>query len=246
MEEFSLLKMWMQICDEDHECVSARKFQTTHGLLPTRVIDVGKSDGEPMRLVRTDPDSRGKYLALSHKWGNLTDDEKFCASKSKERGQQYVHALMQRIPFQQLPKSFQDAVRVTRALGIQYLWVDSLCIVQDDTRDWELESKKMEDVFSNAYCTIAASSAESSLVGFLNPRQPPRDTICLPRSSEPLYLAEHIDNFSSDVEKSALSSRGWVFQERALSRRTIYFTNTQVYWECGRGVLCETLARLYK
>lgn len=200
---------------------------------------MGTGDGERMRLIQTDPGSRGRYLALSHRWGDLSDDEKFCAFKANFNG------LKQAIPIEKLPKSFQDAVRVTRALDIRYLWIDSLCIIQDDPLDWDAESKKMEDVFSNAFCTVAASSAKSSVIGFLG-RRPPRDAINVLTPSGPLYLAEFIDDFSSDVEESVLNSRGWVFQERALSKRSIYFTDTQIYWECGRGVFCETLARLHK
>lgn len=82
-------------------------------------------------------------------------------------------------------------------------------------------------------------------MGFCDEAQPgSRDAIMLSTpAGAPLYLAEDVDNFRADVENSILSSRGWVLQERALSRRTIYFTSTQVYWECGNGVICETLAQ---
>lgn len=61
-----------------------------------------------------------------------------------------------------------------------------------------------------------------------------------------MYLCRNLDNFRDDVEGSVFASRGWVFQERALSRRTIHFTSTQLYWECGKGVHCETLGKLHK
>lgn len=200
---------------------------------------MGDGGANPTRLVETAQGSSGKYLALSHRWGDLSEEQKFCTYDRN------IERLKEVIPVNKLPKSFQDAVRVTRALHIRYLWIDSLCIIQDNTEDWDSESKKMEDVFSNAYCTIAASSAKSSLVGFLGPRRP-RDTVGIQTPSGPLYLAGFIDDFRAHVEESVLSSRGWVLQERALSRRTIYFTNTQIYWECGRGVFCETLAWLRK
>lgn len=210
--------------------------------LPTRIIDVGGHDAEPIRLIETsqEPAATRRYIALSHRWGDLRRDQRFCT---------YADNLVrrkERIEYDELPANFQDAVRVTRALGVRYLWIDSLCIIQEDPKDWAVESGRMEDVFSHAYCTIAASSAQSSLVGFLGDRRP-RDAIRLLTSGEvPLYLAEDIDDFRTDVENSVLSSRGWVLQERALSRRTIYFTSTQVYWECGNGVVCETLAQMRK
>ena len=104
----------------------------------------------------------------------------------------------------------------------------------------------MEQVFSAAHCTIGASAAKSSLQGFLTDRVP-RSVVKVPNDmSVALYACVDIDNFHSDVELSPLNSRGWVLQERALSRRTIFFTSTQVYWECGAGIHCETLAVLKK
>lgn len=210
--------------------------------LPTRLIDVGRGEAEAIRLVETrqEPAGTDGYIALSHCWGALSKAQRFCTTRDNI-AQRKAH-----IAYDELPKSFKDAVCVTRALGVRYLWIDSLCIVQGDPDDWATEASRMEDVFSQAYCTIAASSAASSLNGFLGHRQP-RDAIKIPTSvGVPLYLAEHVDDFRTDVENSVLSSRGWVFQERALSKRTIYFTSTQVYWECGNGVVCETLAQLQK
>lgn len=241
-EQFILLNSLVHHCDEKHECMAVQGPTESSSELPTRIIDVGRYDAEPIRLVETsqEPAATGRYIALSHRWGDLRREQRFCT---------YADNLTQRkerIEFDELPASFQDAVRVTRALGVRYLWIDSLCIIQEDPKDWAAESGKMEDVFSHAYCTIAASSAQSSLVGFLGDRRP-RDAFRLLTPGEvPLYLAEDIDDFRTDVENSVLSSRGWVLQERALSRRTIYFTSTQVYWECGNGVVCETLAQMRK
>ncbi|OTA01492.1 hypothetical protein A9Z42_0018400 [Trichoderma parareesei] len=204
--------------------------------MPTRVIKVGL---RRLRLVETSNGTSGKYVALSHCWGRLTKEQKFCTYQSN------MEALKKDIPYKSLPKSFQDAVRVTRALRVPYLWIDSICIIQEDEGDWKSEASKMEQVFSSAYCTIAASSATSSLDGFLGERKP-RACVSIRTSRGPLYLAEAIDDFHEHVEKSVLSTRGWVLQERALSRRTIYFTSTQVYWECGEGIFCETLATLQK
>lgn len=105
----------------------------------------------------------------------------------------------------------------------------------------------METVFSSAYCVIAASRATGTSSGFLGERpsrkfvkfeaKPPENTF---------YVCEAIDDFQSDVIDGHLNKRGWVLQERALARRTIYFTEHQTYWECGEGVRCETLTRMKK
>lgn len=239
-EQFTLLRSLIRRCDETHDCMTAQNHSESLAELPTRLIDVGTDDSEPIRLIQTSQESaaKGPYIALSHCWGVLSREQRLCTYKDNI-AQRQAH-----IAYDAMPQNFRDAVRVTRALGIRYLWIDSLCIVQDDPDDWSAEAGRMENVFSHAYCTIAASSASSSLVGFLGHRRR-RESIKLSTpKGEPFYLAEDVDDFRADVENSILSSRGWVLQERALSRRTIYFTSTQVYWECGNGIVCETLAQL--
>jgi hypothetical protein len=104
----------------------------------------------------------------------------------------------------------------------------------------------MEKVYSMAYCTLAATSAQDSNIGFLRRRPQRRHHLINRTAHAPFYVCEPIDKFSRDVEKGILNSRGWVFQERCLSRRIIHFTDTQTYWECGVGVRCETLALMYR
>ena len=154
---------------------------------------------------------------------------------------------MNGIPFSELPRTFQDAVHITRRLGIQYLWIDSLCIIQGDAEDWDRESKQMEQVYSSAYATISASCASGNDDGFLKPRisrECVMKTDVLAGST--VYLCRAIDDFDNDVEKADINKRGWILQERALSRRTMYFTENQTYWECGEGVRCETLNKMIK
>jgi len=182
----------------------------------------------------------GKFVALSHQWGSFTQHRKFCTYKKN------FEALQRGIRVTELPKTFYDAVVVTRNLGVQYLWIDSLCIIQDDAEDWEKESTLMEQVYSSAYVTIAASCASGTDDGFLKKRPERQYVTITTTAGTPYYLCEAIDDFSTDVDHGELNSRGWVLQERALSRRTIYFTEKQSYWECGGGVRCETLTKMNK
>ncbi|KAI3393859.1 hypothetical protein diail_3534 [Diaporthe ilicicola] len=234
-EEFALLNMLVRNCDEGHDCMAVQDESETAAKLPTRVIDVGRNETEPIRLVETnhEPVITDRYIVLGHHWDRLNREQRTHTDTIAQR--------KERISYDELPATFQDALRVTRALGVRYLWIDALCIIQDDPSDWATEAVRMEGVFTHAYCLIVA---ESSLVGFLGVRRP-RDVITLPAvEGPPLYLAEYIDDFRADVENSVLNSNGWVLQERALCRRTIYFTSKQIYWECGKGVICETLAQL--
>ncbi|ORY60792.1 uncharacterized protein BCR38DRAFT_411908 [Pseudomassariella vexata] len=238
-EQFALLREWLRNCDESHACIP-RQTGANARSMPKRLIDVGSSSEKRLRLVEMDRNSVEKYMALSHCWGKLTDEEKFCTTEEN------IEALKISIDYGKLTRTFRDAVDATRELNVPYLWIDSICVVQDDAKDWEVELGKMENVFSSAYCTLAASSAESSLVGFPSSRTP-RTYVAVrssTRANGTTYFAKCIDNFHQDVEAAVLNTRGWVFQERALSRRTIHFTSNQIYWECGKGVHCETLAKL--
>jgi hypothetical protein len=215
-----------------------------------RLYDTKEGVGDPdnsdsLRLYDTKQGKQRRYIALSHCWGNLDESQKFCTYGCN------IAALRERIAFKDLPRTFQDAVTVTRKLGVEFLWIDSICIIQshkdcpkkcDSGSDWDRESRKMETVFSSAYCTIAASSAQNSTEGFLNRRQ------CVKvqdASGTPLYIC-NTDDFHRDVEEGVLSKRGWVLQERALSCRTIHFTEKQTYWECSRGVHYESLIKMHK
>jgi hypothetical protein len=239
----ALLKKWLAICDRDHHCTS-RNDSGPPPSCPTRLIDVSNGKNGPgLRLVEDYDRVNAKYCALSHCWGKLTEQQKFCTYQANHE------MLKSSIDLQRMPQTFRDAVTITRALGVQYLWIDSLCIIQDDPLDWEAESERMEDVFSSAYVTIAATSSRSSLEGFLRSRSGRGSEDCVEiRSARRggVFICTAIDDFHRDVELGPLNQRGWVLQERVLSRRSIHFTSNQIYWECGQGVHCETLARLRK
>lgn len=206
------------------------------------MIDVG-DNGYPVkiRLVTDTRKITDRYVVLSHRWGE--EGRKPHSFKTLTSNLQSFEG---RIDFSELPQTFQDAVIVTRELGVRLLWIDSLCIIQDSERDWVAESAKMDKVFNSAYCTIAASRAGSTTEGFLGMREE-RTTVEITKpGSVSFYVSEMIDNFRGDIEEGKLNQRGWVLQERALSRRTIYFSERQIYWECRVGVRCETLGRIFK
>jgi hypothetical protein len=214
--------------------------------MPTRVIDVG--DGYTARLVSTVEENMSEgvqYIALSHCWGLPKEQtDKWCTTTGNEKDRR-----TQGFPVKELPQTFQDAISVTRELGQQYLWIDSLCIIQGEGGDWAAEATKMEAVFKNAYCTIAATSAKDSTEGFLNrSEEKGSQYVIVPKSSRgKVYVCTSIDeDFDSDVMKGVLNKRAWVLQERALSRRTIHFTEGQTYFECGGGIRSETLTHMKK
>ncbi|KAK0651145.1 hypothetical protein B0T16DRAFT_386632 [Cercophora newfieldiana] len=230
----NVISRWLADCDKNHGC-----FPHDIGFLPTRLIDVGTERSAAVRLVCDTASLEGdtQYIALSHRWGR----EKTLKTRRKN-----VEGLKEWIiNLELLPRTFRHAVQVTRSLGMSYLWIDSLCIIQDDAEDWDQESQRMEEVFSSAYCTIAATCASGTNDGFLKERSQ-RQVVAMKdaRSGVPFYVCEAINDFGGDVDESELNSRGWVLQERALARRTVHFTKNQTYWECGKGVRCETLTKM--
>jgi hypothetical protein len=238
---FQLLQEWLRACDGEHDDCGAPGGPPP---LPTRVLNVGDGrDPTYLRLYHPSRGEKGDYLALSHCWGKPTKEQKDSFTTTIKN----VDKRCQGISLVDLPRTFQDAVRVTRELGKRYLWIDSLCILQGQDGDWEKESKLMGSVFGNAYCTIAATSGVDSDAGFLGPRKSARNYVPVTSSSHgQVYVCEAIDDFHHDVEKGVLNQRAWVLQERALSRRTIHFTTRQTYFECGAGIHCETLTHMSK
>ncbi|MCJ1256425.1 hypothetical protein MMC24_004246 [Lignoscripta atroalba] len=202
--------------------------------MPTRVLDVGSPDGaQPARLLVT----QGRhdcYLALSHRWG---PHDFVTTTKS------VLESYKQSIDLTTLPKTYQDAAVVVRKLGFRFIWIDSLCIVQDDEDDWNREAKTMGLVYQNAHFTIAASHALSDHEGFLFPREIEPFVVRLPCESENpdlgnmYFRTNNVPAFGQGL--APLNQRGWVLQEYTLSRRIICFTRDQVYWHCHQYLLGE-------
>lgn len=233
----ALLKKWVAQCNEHPNCVTAPPS------LPARVIDVGdENNGYSMKLRETNNET-GRYTCLSHCWGLVTQ---FTTTKVSLATHQTE------ISYHHLPQSFRDAITVTRLLGIRYIWIDSICICQDDGEDWERESAKMTSIYMNSYITIAASGAKDSTVGCFIPRQPPK-YIGIPYKSTKQDISGELQAFLLPMRKEALpdlyidmsdhieepdhplATRAWAVQERVLPHRTLHYGKHQMYFECNEG-----------
>jgi hypothetical protein len=242
-----LLRAWLSWCDENHKC-NKDQLKGDNTPLPTRLLYVGAIDDPSYdsNFLRLDLGSKiqagRKYIALSHRWGDLSDaeKEKFCTSRAN------IDHRLEGFSLRDLRKTFQDAVEATRQLRIPYLWIDSLCIIQygDEGEDWRLESQHMETVFSAAYCTIAATSATNWNTGFLGRAWTTESLHVKSAAGQRVYVSTDIDDYDKDVRDAKLNKRAWVMQESVLARRMIHFTANQIYFECGKGVYCENLVML--
>jgi len=137
----------LDFCSKWHE--SCRPVASQ--ILPKRVLYIGQAGVQTIKLMETDGDVEASYVALSHCWGPPNAVPK----TTRQNFQSHI----QGIQISDLPPTFRDAITITRGLGIQYLWIDSLCIIQGDRLDWEIESSKMADVYSKCALCIAADGS---------------------------------------------------------------------------------------
>ncbi len=238
-----MIRGWLQDCLSDHEsCVLHADSQPISGFyedavpFPTRVVAVG-SDTEPIRLVETSG-WRGTYACLSHCWGGKQIITTTIATKAER---------MTNIAFSTLSKTFQDAIIIARKLQTPYIWIDSLCIIQDDHSDWKREAPLMGVIYRNATYTIAASGSKDGSGGCLLTRSAPGlppVTISYTSSRHAnspcaMTLALAAGDVGSNIEKGPLNQRAWTLQERLLSRRIIHFGEKQIYFECQRHIVGE-------
>ncbi|KAI1338506.1 heterokaryon incompatibility protein-domain-containing protein [Xylariaceae sp. FL0016] len=160
-----------------------------------------------------------------------------------------------------LPKTFRDAIAIVRFLGFRYIWIDSLCILQDRKEDWEAESKKMGEIYRNAQLTIVAAAATSGDSGCFEQIKPSSELpchigtvrtnqTCKKHVKHDFNLFAHArgngdrdSDFAGFRPLSNLDSRGWVLQEEVLSGRSLIFTQKGVFWECVEMSASESYPR---
>ncbi|MCJ1377546.1 hypothetical protein MMC17_000641 [Xylographa soralifera] len=233
---FKVLKIWLEECLQDHPMCA----RATHLRKPARLLDVkaSKDKGKTVKLISTaeaiTEGERLRYTALSYCWG---PEPHFRTTKATFQERQNG------IEIDDLPIVLADAVHITRTMNLQYVWIDALCIIQDDFSDWETEAVKMGEIYAAAEFTISALSSANNRQGLLQPRK--RDcfsvgTVRLPDSpngpKETRLFFRH-DPIEPDVEiyRGPLSSRSWTLQERLLSPAIVHYGRDQIIWECNHG-----------
>jgi len=197
-------------------------------------LDVGRIEDACIRLVETKENVKDPYIALSYCWGRSTTVRTVQANMDR---------MMTGIETTELPKTLQDAVFLTRTLGIRYLWIDALCIIQDLPSDWKREAAKMASVYEGAFLTIAASSAAAADQGFLTER-PVWNSIPFAwtgEGSQPRTIQARVEPYSGlhNGLDDPWSLRGWTFQEQVLANRLISFSTHELQWMCKTTATCE-------
>lgn len=201
-----------------------------------------KTDGNltsPVRIVSLNALGQS-YACLSHSWGSRGPQLQLRVSNMEH--------LKRRIVWEDLPKSFQDAIVCCRRLGLDHLWIDSLCIVQDDIDDWKREATKMSDIYSNCYLCIAATHNLNDSVGLFSIRHTSHLLTMIDQNGDPRMVCVRKSRLSdinmgkammSPNSEQPLLTRGWVLQERLLAPRVLYFCKNDIVYDCHESFVGE-------
>ncbi|KAF2750957.1 HET-domain-containing protein [Sporormia fimetaria CBS 119925] len=236
-EALATVKTWISDCKDTHSDSFCHFSEIPQ--LPKRVVDVGL-DQSSVRLVETNG-LRSQYLCLSHCWGptqiitSLTEN---------------LEAHKRQISWEQLSKTFQEAITLTRRLGFHYIWIDSLCIIQNSATDWEIESAKMADIYSLSHLTIAATRSPNGAGGLFTSTPDVAVQGKTPAGDDYRFFFRQriVHQLDAEMETAGfigtekhfpLLSRAWVYQERMLSPRVLHFGHYEIFFECKSSVACE-------
>lgn len=224
----SKIRGWIDECTEHHN--SCNDYNINEAFVPTRLINLKG------RCRLESAESPVRYAALSYCWGPI---EQPSTTKSN------VALRYNGFQYKELPQTLQDAILMTRMLGLDYLWIDAICIVQDDKEEWAGEAAKMGEIYSMAHVVLAATAANNATEGFLHPRVRLQKLTSLVDPENPFTINARVvdthdkDNRDTRLEKQPLSKRGWALQEKALARRTVHFLRDEALFQCRSSVICE-------
>ncbi|KAG2120525.1 heterokaryon incompatibility protein-domain-containing protein [Suillus discolor] len=227
--DIALLKRWIHICEHEHgELCETVWWRGTGDVLPksVRVVDVTR-----MAVVRAPPSCR--FVALSYLWGGTGEEYWTTRANIKQRRAQGG------LDVSVLPSTILDTIQLVRQLGERYLWIDALCIVQDDPKDKTVQIGVMELIYGSSAFTIFAAggtSAHDPLPGIRPGTRDPKQQIA---KIQGLHLAVPLILPCEAIASSAWDTRGWTYQEVMLSRRRIFLTPHHVHFECGKDIWSE-------
>jgi hypothetical protein len=232
-EALTQTRQWLQSCTATHtQCGLGQ----AHAL-PRRVIDTQTSTAEQPVCLRETNGELATYICLSHSWGRPKIPPPLTTVATYDDR-------ISGIAWSTLPKTFQDTIDLARQLSIRYVWIDTLCIIQDDENDWAEQAALMASIYANSYLTIAAASAIDCHSGLCSSSATPQPFTKLEgHYSKDLYahrLMPHVNDGQFIIgAEYPLLTRAWVYQERILSPRVLYFASNEMNWECKQERWCE-------
>ncbi|CAG8954553.1 hypothetical protein HYFRA_00004469 [Hymenoscyphus fraxineus] len=222
----ALARTWIRNCVNNHDDCHQNPSKSSRR--PTRLIFLGKAATtvEPRLVEEKNIGMNVRYMTLSHRW-NKQHPAKLSTTN--------YSGLIQRIPLNPLPRVFLDAMMIARRLGIFYLWIDSLCIMQDSLEDWQSESSHMADIYAGSWCNISAMSGQDNLHVERNPLEIQGCLFKDKTANTTFQVRAHDEGFrqwNQSITKSPLMKRGWVLQELSVAPRTLHFGLDRVFFQC--------------
>lgn len=227
----ALTQSWLEICRNSHEQCRSFAQQSLAGTrpVPTRLISTRKDDVS--LYLNSEFQIPPVYCTLSHCWGQ---------TRLLNLAKSNIDAFKKEIPREALSRTFRDAIELARELGFGFIWIDSLCIIQDDVDDWLHESALMSSVYGNSGLTIAASGAKDGDGGLYLDRESITSCKARVQMGEGFTTYHFVPGWHHDyLANQPLLTRGWVLQERLLSVRTLHFTAKELFWECFHNTSSE-------
>ncbi|CAI9631199.1 unnamed protein product [Alternaria burnsii] len=236
-------KKWLQQCLRTHpKCQAAENLKAKSPIKSSaiRLLHIEEAHEDRVRLLVdpfSDPVLAPRYATLSHCWGQ--DPFFMLTNQTKDQ-------LTSGISTSILSQTFQDAVSAAKALGIQYIWIDSLCILQDSEKDWEEQAPLMNEIYSHALLCIAATASAKSSSGCFRTREASSRVTCEVKTSwndypNGIYQIYNAKIWPNAFEDQPLMSRAWVVQELQLAPRILFFNSNQIFWQCYDQLACEEL-----
>ncbi|UNI20172.1 hypothetical protein JDV02_006288 [Purpureocillium takamizusanense] len=218
------LRQWLQICVDTHQ-------PSEKGLEPVDMASLRVIDTDELRVRQVKTPCR--YACLSYVWGKGSQTQYTTATRDSLEAPNGLLAAS-------LPQTIKDAITVTKEAGLRYLWVDALCILQDDPADKARIISKMGPIYGGAALTIVASANDDPHDGLPGMGTAHRQVAQDVAAIQGMTLAVALDDPRQpipDLESSVWSSRAWTFQERALSTRAVHFTRSQMVFKCVHGAV---------
>lgn len=239
-ESFAKARQWLHECVTSHDCL---KPSSTGPRLPKRLLDVRGSSREDIRLIETQGDEY-PYACLSHRWG--TAEHRRLTSTTRT-----IQDHMTKITWDGLPATFQDAVTICRRMGVDYCWIDSLCILQNadgltadeieaTKLDFAQENSVMANTYHNSHFTISADLSTHMDSGIFS-KSLINDyrIVVTDDAGDHAALCFRQSTNHQHEEEPDLETRGWTFQEVVLARRVLHFGAFDIEWRCADRHACE-------
>ncbi|KAF5009909.1 hypothetical protein FDECE_3894 [Fusarium decemcellulare] len=227
------IQSWINQCVTAHEgCRPQIQHSSSSFVCPKRLLDLSKGS----LILPENIEQERCYACLSHCWGTHTNVVKTT--------KQTLESFRTLIPWDQLPKTFQDAIEICRRLGILYLWIDSLCIIQDSAEDWKEQAAQMADIYQNSFLTLAATKSRDGSGGCLSDTSSHYVAKLVPGYQD-IYVRQRPPLFPDhwtqlDNNNYPLLNRAWIYQETRLSPRVLHFCSEEVIWVCRTSQRSES------